>query len=113
MLQHGAAEQLAALHGELFAQFAARELEVALDIDSADAIRSALVDHERHGDLVAVAIDPGVLDLDAQIAVVIVIRGQPIDVFLKPLLIERAPSGDPTQQAAVSLGRDRRAQLSR
>ena len=100
-LQRRSAEQLPALHRQLLAQFAARKLQVAFDIDPADAVRRALVDRYHDRDFLAVADYLRRRNLHVQVAVVVVKGRQPIDVLLKFLRVERAPSGDPAQQLAV------------
>ena len=101
-LQRRAAEQLPALHRQQPAQFVARKLQVAFDLDPADPVGRALVDRDYDRHMPAAAHDLRRRDLHVQVAVVVVKRGQPIDVLLQLLLIERAPSGDPAQQLAVS-----------
>ncbi len=100
-LQARSAEQIPALHRQQLAQFAPRKLQVTFDIDPPDPVRRAFVDRDYDRDFLAAADYLRRRNLHVEVAVVVVKSRQPIDVFLKFPLIERAPSRDPAQQLAV------------
>src|SRR5277367_6023973 len=103
-LEAGAAEQLPGLQRQQPAQLVARKFQIARDVDVADAVGGALVDCHDDRDVVAVAQDLRRRNLHVEVAVVVVKCGQPVDVRLQFLRIERAPLREPAQQPAVGPG---------
>ena len=97
-----AAEHLLGLERQLGCQVVLGKLEVAGHVDLANLEDRAFVDVHRDADLVAMAGDYGVADMDLQVAVIVVKSGQAIGVLLQLGTVERAGVEEAAEQIMLA-----------